>query len=172
MDLSGMRETISTPPKSLPARSRKWHMLSGTCIIVDFTASPPEQHAASYTDLRRSQYHLPTDSFVQHFVQRLGRALERIRGVDMRLHLALQVELQQRFVVTPVALGLVACERAPKHADDRAAFEQREIERDLRNVTRGEPDDEKTPVPRHVAQRRLGIRSANRIVDDIHAAAL
>ena len=37
------------------------------------------------------------------------------------------------------------------------------------NVAGGEADHQEATVPGHVAQRRLGVGAAHRIVDDVHA---
>ena len=58
---------------------------------------------------------------------------------------------------------------APEDADDRAPLEQGEVRRDARNVARREADDEEAPFPRRRAQRRLGERTADRIVDHVGA---
>src|SRR4051794_39693975 len=58
------------------------------------------------------------------------------------------------------------------HADDATAFDERQVERNLGYLAGGEADDEKTPAPCHIAERRLRVGAANRIVDHIEAFAL
>ena len=50
-------------------------------------------------------------------------------------------------------------------------FEQREIERDLRNLAGRKADHQEAPVPGDRAQRGFRIGSADRIVDHVHALA-
>src|SRR5690242_9104029 len=69
----------------------------------------------------------------------------------------------------PVRIALD--KRAPEHADNVAAFEQREVERDFWNLAGGKTDDQKPPLPRDRAQRRLGVRAADRIIDHVRAFA-
>src|SRR5690349_13753917 len=63
-------------------------------------------------------------------------------------------------------------ERSPEHADDLAALEQHEVERDLRDLAGREADDEVAALPRDAAQRGLRERAADRVVHDVHAVAL
>ena len=65
--------------------------------------------------------------------------------------------------------GLAAGEVAPEHADDLAALEEREVERDAGDLARREADDQVPPAPRDAAQRRLGNGAADRVEDDVHA---
>ena len=68
------------------------------------------------------------------------------------------------------ALRLAAREVAPEDADDRASFQQREVERNLRDLAGREADDEQAAAPGDRSQRRLGVRPADRVVDDVDAA--
>ena len=61
---------------------------------------------------------------------------------------------------------------APEHADDGAPLEQREVQRNLRDLARRKTDDEEPSAPRDRAQRGLGVRAAHRIVDDVRAGAV
>ena len=70
-----------------------------------------------------------------------------------------------------MAFRVALDERAPEHADDVAAFEQREIERDLRDLAGRKADHQKAPLPGDRAQRGFGVRPADRIVDHVGALA-
>src|SRR5262249_14985995 len=108
---------------------------------------------------------------IGHQRQGLGSALERKRPRDVWFQLALSVPEAQLLDRFAKALWLAPRELAPEHADDRAAFQQREIERDPRNVAGREADDEQATTPGERSQRRLRIRAAYRIVHDVDAAA-
>src|SRR5581483_3952671 len=71
----------------------------------------------------------------------LRRALERVRVRHVRVELALPPPLHELGDVGAVLRRLAADERAPEDTDDRAALQQREVERDLGDA-RGESDDE------------------------------
>ena len=73
------------------------------------------------------------------------------------------------FCAMPIALP--SDERAPEDADDVAALEEREVERNLRDLAGGEADDEEAALPRHRTQRGLAVRAAHRVVDDVGADA-
>ena len=59
-----------------------------------------------------------------------------------------------------------------EHADQRAAFQQRQVERYRRDFPAGEADDQVAAVPRHAAYDLLGIIRADRVVGDVDAATL
>src|SRR5512146_517910 len=71
-------------------------------------------------------------------------------------------------MVLRFALG----ELSPEDADDARAFEQREVQRQLRNVPARETDDEVSSAPADAAKCRLGERAADRIVDHIRTVAV
>ena len=121
--------------------------------------------------LRPRQDDLPDDFPRRHHLQRLGGAVERKRRRDVRLQLALLEPLAELLHPRGEALRLAAREVAPEHADDRASFQQREVERNPRDVAGREPDDEQAAAPGGRSQRRLGVRPADRVVDDVDAAA-
>src|SRR5207237_6693154 len=66
---------------------------------------------------------------------------------------------------------LAAREVAPEDADDRTPLEQREVQRNSRNLARRESDDEEPPAPGQRPERRLGVGTAYGIVDDVDALA-
>jgi hypothetical protein len=71
------------------------------------------------------------------------------------------------------ALGrLAAREVAPENAHDLAALEQREVERQARDLARCEAHDEVPPVPRDAPHRRFRKRAAHRIEDDVHPVGM
>src|SRR5215510_14509853 len=70
-----------------------------------------------------------------------------------------------------MSLRVTVHPRTPEYADHIAALEQYEVERQLRDVAGGEADHEKPALPRDRTQCRLSVRPADRIVDDIGAAA-
>ena len=89
----------------------------------------------------------------------------------MRRELALGGPAHELGHVGLMALRIALDERAPEHADDVAALEQREIERNLRDLAGRKADHQEAPVPGDRAQRRLRIGAADRIVDHVHALA-
>ena len=68
-----------------------------------------------------------------------------------------------------MTFGLPADERAPEDSDDVAALEQRQVQRDLRDLAGREPDDEEATLPGGGAQSRLAVLAADRVVDDVGA---
>ena len=62
--------------------------------------------------------------------------------------------------------------RSPVDADYGALHEQGQVERQLRNVAAGKAYHEEPRAPSRGAQRRLGARATDRIVDDVDALAL
>ena len=59
---------------------------------------------------------------------------------------------------------------APEDPAHVAALEQHQVERHFRDLAGREADHEETPLPAERTQRRLGVRTADRIVDHIDAA--
>ena len=86
--------------------------------------------------------------------------------------LAVAHPLEQRAKLRQRAAGIAGRELPPEDADDLGAFEEHEVERDLRDLAGGEADDEvarpSTPS-RATPPRRL---AADRIVDDVGAVAV
>ena len=66
-----------------------------------------------------------------------------------------------------MALGIAAGERAQEDADDLAPLEQHEVERQARDLTAREPDHQEPALPRHRPERRLGERTADRVVTHV-----
>src|SRR5215813_1629034 len=102
--------------------------------------------------LSRSEHNFSAHPLVHDFVQRFRGALQRICGVDVRLHLAGEIHLQQRLVVAMIVLGLIAREGAPEHTDDRTTLQERQIERHFRNVARREAYNQKSAIPSGITQ--------------------
>ena len=67
------------------------------------------------------------------------------------------------------APGFACSERAPEYADNGAAFEKRQIERDARYVSCREADNQETAIPCHAAQGRFGVIAAYRVEGDVDA---
>ena len=91
--------------------------------------------------------------------------------MDVRFDFSRGVHRHQFPVVLAIVLGLVFGERTPEHADNRATLQQRQIQRDLRDIAGGKPHHQEAALPGHVAQSQFGVRSADRVIDDIHALA-
>src|SRR5215216_83298 len=81
------------------------------------------------------------------YLQRFGGLRQRKGAVDMRGDLAFRSPLHELFQVGAVLLRVDPGPSAPEHAADIAALEQREVERHLRNVTRGEADHQEAAFP-------------------------
>src|SRR6185295_19067425 len=107
-----------------------------------------------------------------HELQRLGRPGERERLRDVGLHLALLVPGRDLPQAVDELLRFALAEIAPEHADDRRALEEREVERQLWNLSRGEADDQQPAAPGDGAERKLGVRPADRVVDDVGPPSL
>src|SRR5205807_7917913 len=69
------------------------------------------------------------------------------------------------------AFGFACSERAPEYADNGAAFEKWQVERNARDVSCREADDQETTVPGYAAQGSLGVIAAYRVENDIDAIA-
>ncbi len=96
---------------------------------------------------------------------------ERVGRGDVGFELALGEpgkELLDVFLVVP---RLVLGERAPEDADDGAAFEQREVERDTGNVARREADDQEAAIPGDAAQGGFRVVATKRVDDHVNAVA-
>ena len=74
-----------------------------------------------------------------------------------------------RSILQAVRLRVARREGAPEHAADIARLQQSEIQRQARNARR-KADDEIAPFPGDGSQRRLGIITADRIIDDVRTA--
>ena len=79
-------------------------------------------------------------------------------------------QLEQRLEVRCVHLRLAPRVRAPEHADQRAAFQQRQVERNRRDLAARETDHQIAAVPRHAAHDLLGVVRADRIVGNVDTA--
>src|SRR5205085_12595283 len=90
----------------------------------------------------------------------------------MRSQLAFAVPAAELLDARSEALRLAPREVAPEDADDRCAFEKREIERQLGKLAGGEADDQEPAAPGERAERGLAVRPADRVVDHVDAAPL
>src|SRR5262245_50473354 len=117
------------------------------------------------------EYHLTLHVPGGHHRQRIGRALERKRRGDVRLQPPFRKPPSQLVHRGQEPLRFTPRELAPEDADDRAALEQRQVQRDLWNVARCEAADQQPSSPRDRAQRELRVRATDRIVDDVGAFA-
>src|SRR5262249_54365498 len=62
-------------------------------------------------------------------------------------------------------------EAPPEHANDRAAFEEWQVERNPWNFASGEANHEVAPIPGHATQRRFRVAAADRIYHHVDALA-
>src|SRR5688500_10701475 len=90
----------------------------------------------------------------------------------MRLELPLAVPRAELADAFGERLRLALREVPPEHADDRGPLQQREVERQLRDLAGGEAHYQQPAAPGERAERRLAVRPAHRIVHDVHAALL
>src|SRR6185369_599579 len=82
-----------------------------------------------------------------HQLQRIDCLREREGLRYVGLQLALAEPLAELADALGEGLRFAAREIAPEHADDGAAFQQREVERDLRDIARGETDHQQAAAP-------------------------
>src|SRR5262245_53249600 len=87
----------------------------------------------------------------------------------MARQLALGAPAGERLYGGIVVLRLLAHPRSPEHAEDGAALQQHEIERQFWNVSGGKSDDEVAALPGERAQRRLAVAAAHWIEHDVDA---
>src|SRR6185437_60343 len=104
-------------------------------------------------------------------VERL-RYLAEIEGVrHMRLELALLEPAEELREGVRHELGLVATIGAPEESDDVDVLHQHDVRRYLRDAAAGEADDDDASLPGDRAQALIEGVAADRIIDDIDAAA-
>ena len=72
-------------------------------------------------------------------------------------------------ISTRAAAGIALHVRPVQHAEHVAALEQRQVERQVRNLAAGKSNDEVAPAPGDRADGGLGINVADGIADDIDA---
>src|SRR5690349_25067183 len=89
----------------------------------------------------------------------------------MRLDFAFLKPGKQLLKVLLILLWLAGDKRTPEDADNRAAFEQWEIERDTWNLACREANHQEPAIPGDTAQRRLGVVAAYRVINNIHPIA-
>src|SRR5690348_2234867 len=70
-----------------------------------------------------------------------------------------------------IAARIARSKGAPENSDYRAAFEQRQVERNARNFAGREANDQVAALPGHIAQRYFRVGTADRIVNYIDAFA-
>src|SRR5690606_30432258 len=124
----------------------------------------PSPRAAAPRASARYHHHLALDLAAGQVEQRLARLLERVALGDGRLDLAGGVELEQVLQVLLGLLRVATQEGAPEDAHQRAALQQREVERQPRDLARGKADDQVTAVPADRAEGGLGHRAADGVV--------
>src|SRR5262245_62655147 len=88
----------------------------------------------------------------------------------MQAEPALRVPREELGEIGRVALRLRLRERPPEHTHHRNHLQQQQIERDLRNLATGKPDDEVPAAEAEAAKGRFSVATAHWIVDDIDAA--
>src|SRR4051794_19644637 len=150
---------------SRPARGRAAKQLSGGLIP---RAGEPRR------DWRWSFGSHPHDQLAHHLA--LGERLERCRRLGQRIDLLNMT--RQLALGTPVrelidgglVLVLVAADPgSPEHAEDGAALQQDQVERQLRDLAGGKADHEMPSLPGERAHRRLAVGAAHRIEHDVDA---
>ncbi len=88
----------------------------------------------------RHKDQLSFDRAALHAGQGLGGSVERQHGVQVRRELAFFDPGEHAGGVGAVALRLQHGELPPEHANDLAALEQRQVERDLGDLAGGKAD--------------------------------
>src|SRR5262249_28500841 len=102
-------------------------------------------------------------------LERLRRLSERIDAVDVTRELAVGGPAGELRHAGAIAFAFAADPIAEIDAEHVTALEQREVERQLRNLAGGEADDEVTTLPGDSPQRRLAVRPADWIEDRVDA---
>src|SRR5204863_991034 len=108
---------------------RRCCFLTLTVLLASLTVPGP-----SLTVLIDRNHDLAFDLPVGHQGQGFCRALERARGRDVRPEVAFGKPAAQLADALGEAIGFAPRELAPEHADNRTAFQQREIQRDSRDI--------------------------------------
>src|SRR3546814_755440 len=116
--------------------------------------------------------HLAGGPALGEVVDGVHRPVERVRRRHVWNEPALGQPPEQLGDVGRIALRLPPREGPPEDTDHRAALQQREVERDLRDVAGGETDHEAAAIPGHGPQRRLAQITADGVVADIAAPAV
>ena len=106
-----------------------------------------------------------------------GEVRDGVRGALQRVvrqrrigEPALRIQREHRIGHRASGLRMAPREAAPVHPHHLAALQQRQVERQLRDLAAGETDHEVAPVLGAGAQRRLGQRAADRVEHQVHAA--
>src|SRR5204862_5383049 len=128
---------------------RRCCFLTQTVLLASLTVPGPSLTVPgpSLTVLIDRNHDLAFDLPVGHQGQGFCRALERERGRDVRPEFAFGKPAAQLADALGEAIGFAPRELAPGHADDRTAFQQREIQRDSRDISCREADNEEPSAP-------------------------
>src|SRR6516165_5841644 len=92
--------------------------------------------------------------------------------MDVLDYQPLLAPVEQLNQIGAVLIRVADGERAPRHADDRAAFEHDHVERKAGDLTGGEANYEIASLPSHGAQSRLCVRPADAVVEHIDTVSL
>ena len=118
-----------------------------------------------------NRYHDLAEGFtIDQVLDRFAAALQRERLRHVRFDLALLVHRKHLSEIFLIGRWIARDSCAPEHAANVARLEQGEVQRDLWN-TGWETDDEVASFPIHRADRWLSIVAANRVINDVDAAA-
>src|SRR5882757_8909728 len=112
---------------------------------------------------------LPMRATLGQVGERPAAFRKRINGGNVRLDVAGDVKIQKLRRVLAIGFGIALGPGAPKHADDLAAFQQNEIQRNQWDA-RGKSDHQEASLPGDRAQRCFGIVAAHGVIDDIRSA--
>src|SRR5471032_2989606 len=118
-------------------------------------------------DPSRFDHDLPRHASASHVVQRGGGLFKSVALRDMRPYPAFLNPAENLLQRGTRQVGLALDMLAPEHADNARALEQREVERQLRNLAVRKPDHEIPAAPPDTAKSRLSVLTADRVVDDV-----
>ena len=99
----------------------------------------------------------------------VGGLGQREAAGDVRLDLAGGVHRQQFGDALLVPRRVLGDPGSPEHADDVATLQQRQVQRDLRDVAGGEPDHQILALPGDGAQRGFRVVAADTVIDHVGA---
>src|SRR5271157_2444793 len=101
----------------------------------------------------------------------LRRLLKREHMVDMRADLALRAPVHEPRHLARENARIALHMAPPEHADQLAALQHHQVQCNLGDFAGREADHEIAAAPVHPPQRRLRIRAADTIEDDIRAVS-
>ena len=173
------------PPASWPhaARQRRWQVDHPTTMSRArvrrptrrrVEPAPREQltrHGTSHPSPNAGQgvtTTLPTALRSMSEAQRLAGPLERVAARDVRPQLARRGQLEQLVADRSPQRRVARRHRAVEHADDLAALEQRQVERDRRDPG-GEADHEEAALPARSPAAPARPYATDAVVDDVDA---